>query len=138
MCNRYKGYEEAQNFVNKLLFSIDGTAFPINEPTPFSQHWWSHKCNGPAIRYEIGLSLRTSDIVWGHGGVQPGLFNDLVLARSCVVDMFDEGESIVADAIYNDHLFFAKGRRGIVSPRDTLIKKILARIRSIKDAPKQS
>ena len=126
--NRFK---EASRLINKIFFSLDGTDFPINEPSPFSKIWFSHKFNGPAIRYEIGISLRTSDIVWAFGGVKPGDFPDLELARSCVVDMIDDGELIVADNGYNDSWVFLNDRKGSYEPQDTAIRQYLARHESV-------
>jgi len=42
--------------------SVDGTDFTITEPTPFSPIWFSHKTNGPAIRYEVALSVRSANL----------------------------------------------------------------------------
>lgn len=33
--------------------SLDGTDFRICEPTPFSRKWFSHKFQGPGIRYQL-------------------------------------------------------------------------------------
>eukprot|EP00171_Calliarthron_tuberculosum_P022157 IDg22157t1 len=44
--------------------SVDGTDCSIEEPYPRSTKWYSHKINGPGLRYEIGLSLLHSTIVW--------------------------------------------------------------------------
>ena len=42
---------------NRCLISIDGTDCQIQEPTPFSPKWFSHKFNGPGIRYEVGILI---------------------------------------------------------------------------------
>jgi hypothetical protein len=56
--NRFRG-----NIGNECLVSVDGTDFQINEPTPFSKGYYSHKFNGPGLRYEIALNIMTGDIV---------------------------------------------------------------------------
>lgn len=43
--------------------SLDGADFKIEEPTPFSPKWFSHKFKGPGLRYEVGLCIRTGYIV---------------------------------------------------------------------------
>ena len=40
---------------------------------------YSPKFNGPALRYEIGTSLLSSDIVWLSGPYLPGDYNDIAI-----------------------------------------------------------
>ena len=35
----------------KVFVSIDGTDFRIQEPSPFSSSWYSHKFKGPGVLY---------------------------------------------------------------------------------------
>lgn len=44
-------------FVNCVM-PVDGTDFRIEEPKPFSSGWYSHKFNGPGVRYEVGLAIQ--------------------------------------------------------------------------------
>ena len=44
--------------------SLNGTDCPIQEPSYFDKAWWSHKFNGPVVRYEIAVSIQTGWIVW--------------------------------------------------------------------------
>jgi hypothetical protein len=60
---------------------LETTDCPINKPTEFNPIWYSHKLNGAGLRYEVGLNIRTGDIVWVGGGVPCGEFNDLSLAQ---------------------------------------------------------
>lgn len=76
------------------------------EPTEFNPKWWSHKFNGPGLRYEIGICIRTGEIVWAHGGVPCGEWPDLRLARNAVLDSLQPGERIIADRGYNDVNYF--------------------------------
>jgi len=85
--------------------SLDGSDFSINEQRPFNPKWYSHKLNGPGVRYEVGLCLRTGDIVWVNGGVPCGEFPDLRLARDRYLKMIEEGERTVADDGYKDYRF---------------------------------
>ena len=86
--------------------SLDGTDFKILEPTEFDPKWWSHKFNGPGLRYEIGISIRSGDIVWAHGGLPCGEWPDLRLARNALIDALLPGERVVADKGYNDPNYF--------------------------------
>lgn len=89
-----------------MFVSLDGTDFQILEPTPFNKKWYSHKFNGPALRYEIGLCIQSGDIVWANGGVPAGDFSYLKLARLAYVDAVDEDEMTLADKGYKDLNFF--------------------------------
>ena len=86
--------------------SLDGTDCPINEPSPFSARYYSHKLNGPGYKYEVGLCIRTGDIVWVCGGVPCGQLSDLGLARQEIVDEISAGEMVLADDGYKDANYF--------------------------------
>lgn len=86
--------------------SLDGLDLKIQEPTPFSTKWFSHKFRGPGLRYEIALNIRKGEIVWVHGGYPCGLYPDLKLAREAYVDLVNPGERSVADKGYNDAIYF--------------------------------
>ena len=76
------------------------------EPSEFDPKWWSHKFNGPGLRYEIAICIRTGDIVWAHGGVPCGEWPDLRLARNAFIDRLLPGEKAIADGGYRDHHYF--------------------------------
>ena len=40
-----------------FFLTVDGMDCPIQEPTPFSKTWFSHKFKGPAIKHEIAIDL---------------------------------------------------------------------------------
>ena len=42
---------------NRCLITLDGTDVSINEPSPFNNKWYSHKLNGPGLRYEVGICI---------------------------------------------------------------------------------
>lgn len=86
--------------------SLDGVDFPINEPTPFSSKWYSHKFKAAGLRYEVGLCMRTGEIVWAYGSFPCGDWPDLRLARHCFVTFLESGEKVLADKGYNDRSFF--------------------------------
>lgn len=86
--------------------SIDGVDFKIDEPTPFSSRWFSHKFRGPGLRYEIGLCIRSGNIVWKHGGYPCGEYSDLKLAREAYIYSVCRGEYTMADKGYNDAAYF--------------------------------
>jgi len=59
--------------------------------------WFSHKFNGPGLRYEVGLCIQTGDCVWIHGPFPCGTWPDLRIARDAIVDALDDGECYLAD-----------------------------------------
>lgn len=65
-----------------FMLTIDGTHTPIEEPRPFSTDWSSHKFGGSAgVNYEIGLLIHRAQLVWVHGPIAPGKYNDLSTFR---------------------------------------------------------
>jgi hypothetical protein len=84
------------------LLSVDGTDFSINEPSPFSSIWFSHKFRGPGLRYEIALAIQTGDIAWVHGPFPCGQLTDLGIFRLGLKNRLLPGERVEADAIYTE------------------------------------
>lgn len=86
--------------------SLDGVDFKILEPQPFNPLWFSHKFKGPGLRYEVGLNIRTGDMVWAFGGYPCGEYTDLKLSRELYVLSINHGEKTLADRGYKDDKFF--------------------------------
>ena len=84
----------------RCLVSIDGVDFRIPEPTPWSSIWWSHKFNGPGLRYEIGICIATGWIVAYNGPFECGSWSDLKIFRSRLKSLLGFGERVVADRGY--------------------------------------
>ena len=80
--------------------TVDGTDFRIIQLAPFSKKWYSHKFNGPGLRYEVGLCIKTGDIVWIHGPFPPGDWPDISIFRHALIHNLAEGERVEADAGY--------------------------------------
>lgn len=76
------------------------------EPIPFNRRWFSHKFRAAGIRYEIGLNIRTGDMVWTNGGYPCGEWPDIKLAREAYVFSVNDGERTMADKGYKDDRFF--------------------------------
>ena len=70
---------------------------PIQEQSPFSPRWYSHKLNGPGLRYEIGISLVTGWIIWVNGPYPAGEFNDLQITRLGLLNALDHDKYFLAD-----------------------------------------
>ena len=99
------------------------------EPTEFDPKWRSHKFNGPGLRYEVALCIRTRHIVWVNGGLPCGEWPDLRLARNAFIDRLQPGERALADQGYRDQLYFefANGdlrRQKILARHETVNSRI--------------
>ena len=84
--------------------TIDGVDFEILEPWPFSGKWYSHKFNGPGLRYEIGICIKTGDAVSYTGPFECGTWPDLSIFRSRLKHMLGPCEHVVADKGYRGDL----------------------------------
>lgn len=82
------------------LMSVDGTDFRIREQFPFWNGWWSHKFNGPGLRYEVGISIQTGDIVWIYGPFPAGAWPDISIFRLALILELGAGEKVEADRGY--------------------------------------
>lgn len=80
--------------------TVDGTDCPIWQPTPFSTTWYSHKFNGPGIRYEVGVCIQTGHIVWINGPFRCGSWPDLKIFKAHLVHQLGPNEFVEADGTY--------------------------------------
>ena len=85
------------------LVTVDGTDFLIDEPTPFSKKWSSHKFGKhAALRYEIGICIQTGWIVWVNGPYPAGQWPDLAISRDCLNQSLGRKEKFLADGGHRD------------------------------------
>ena len=89
-----------ENTCNVTCISVDGTDFRIEEPTPFSPKWFSHKFRSAAVRYEIGISLGTGHFVWVNGPFTAGSHSDQRIFNSNLRYMLLPNEKVLADQGY--------------------------------------
>jgi hypothetical protein len=81
------------------MMTVDGTDFKIQQPIPFSKRWYSHKFNGPGLRYEVAVSINGGDIVWTNGPF-PCSWHDITIFRSDLMLKLRRGEMVEADKGY--------------------------------------
>lgn len=112
--------------------SLDGIDISILEPKPFETRWYSHKLHGPGLRYEIGLNIRTGDIVWSFGGYPCGTYPDLSLAREAFVLALSDNEKAMGDKGYKDPLFVTPTHNNSVQH-----KRIMARHETVNKKLRQ-
>lgn len=82
--------------------SVDGTDCPVEEPSPFSTAWYSHKFRGPAVRYEVALSIHDARIVWASGPWPAGQYPDLKVFQQGLKPLLKRNEFVIADSGYPD------------------------------------
>ena len=63
--NRFEGLDAVVS--TNCFISVDGTDCPVFKPWPFSKKMYSHKLNGPGLKYEVAVCLKTGQIVWISG-----------------------------------------------------------------------
>jgi len=95
--NRFDGLDGVA--YTNCFMSVDGTDCPVFEPWPWDRKMYSHKLNGPGIKYEVGVCLKTGMIVWINGpfigGTNDGTIFRKGLSRHLCVD-----EAVEADKGY--------------------------------------
>ena len=69
------------------------------EAWEYYKTWYSHKFKRPAIKYEIGVHVRTGKIVWVWGPFR-GATPDISIFRTELVNRLNKGEVILADRGY--------------------------------------
>lgn len=121
--------------MNLFRVSVDGTDFRIHEPTPFSPRWYSHKFHGPGLRYEVGVSVATGDIVWAHGPFPCGEFSDVRIFRLGMKQHLGNGELVIADGGYTDEK--CRSCKGVNDPNRRLFAVVRARHETVNRRFKQ-
>ena len=75
--------------------------------------WYSHKFKGPGVRYEIGVAIKSGDIVWIAGPYPCGKYNDLMIFEEGLMHELDENERVECDDGYKSlDPFYTKTRTG--------------------------
>ena len=97
---RFDGYDETS--VSNCIMSIDGIDCPVNEPWPFDSKWYSHKFNGPGVKYEVGVSVKSCDIVWINGPFVCST-NDATVFKNTLADLLATDEGVEVDQGYQGH-----------------------------------
>lgn len=85
---------------NICTIVVDGTDCRIQEPTPFSSGWYSHKFHKAGLRYEVATSILTGLIVWISGPYACGVFPDISIFRRDLMEMMEDDEMAHADSGY--------------------------------------
>ena len=98
--DRLEGGYELDDGNGLLHASVDGVDFLIREQTPFDAKWWSHKYGHAALRYEIGISVSSGEIVWIFGPFPAGKYNDQRIYNLKMRQCLHENEKVLGDLGY--------------------------------------
>lgn len=80
--------------------SIDETYYPAKKTIPFDTIWSSQKFNGPAVRYETGVSNGTGRIIWTNSPFPTGNFPDFKIFKLNPLKILPNYEMVIADRGY--------------------------------------
>ena len=86
--------------LNVIHVTVDCTDIRIQEQNPFNTKWYSHKFRGPALRYEVAVSVVAGNIAWVHGSFSAGLFSDQRIFNLKMSKCLTNNEKVLADAGY--------------------------------------
>ena len=79
------------------MLSVDGTHCPFRRQ---GAQYYSYKLNRSTVTYEVGLNIKTGDIVWIHGPLPAGEYNDVKMFRMALKHQLDDNERVEADRGY--------------------------------------
>ena len=89
----------------------------------FDTQMYLKKYNGPGIKYEVGICIRTGHIVWINGPFKAGEMNDLQVFKLMLEGLLYEWEFIEVDSGYrgNDKYKIPKHRIDTQERKDKLV-----------------
>jgi len=98
---RFEGYTPSSG--TTCLMSVDGIDCMVNEPWPFDKKWYSQKFNGPAVKYEVGVCIKTGHIVWASGPFVGSASDGTIFAEGLGNGILMDDEDVEVDAGYKGH-----------------------------------
>lgn len=96
--SRFVGFDGTCN----CLITLDCTDCPVMEPYPFDPKWYSQKFNGPAVKYEVAVCIKTGHIVW-ISGPHPASLNDASIFIQGLSNLLAVDEGAEVDGVYKGH-----------------------------------
>ena len=95
--NRFDGLDGVAT--SNAFISVDGTDCPVFEPSPFSTKMFSKKLNGPGVKYEVGVCIKTGMIVWVNGPHIASKHDNTIIKEELLQLLFPD-EAIECDRGY--------------------------------------
>ena len=91
-------FNDLDNIVHTNCFmSSDCTDCPVFEPWPFSKKMFSKKFNGPGVKYDVGVCIKTGHIVWVDGPFVASHSESTLFKHGLGKHIFD-GEKVEVDS----------------------------------------
>ena len=81
------------------FMTVDGTDCPVFEPRPFDTKMFSHKFNGPGLKYEVAVCIKTGFIVWTNGPFKAGT-PDQTIFNNALSHEIGDNEIVEVDGGY--------------------------------------
>ena len=97
LANRFEGLNDV--VYTNCFVSVDCTDCPVFEPWPFSTAMYSKKLNGPGIKYEVAVCIKTGHIVWVNGPFV-GSKNDGTIFKAGISNELHDEECAEVDRGY--------------------------------------
>ena len=82
------------------VISVDCLDCPTKEEYPFNEGAFSEKFNGPAIKYEVAISIRNCDIVWTNSPFLAGRGDLTIFRKDGLKEALCDDECVEADSGY--------------------------------------
>ena len=115
---------------NDCLVSVDATDCEIPRQSAAPEAFYTHKHNGPGLRYEIALCILTGDIVSVIGPFPCGDWPDIEVFRFALKQMLGDCERVEADDGYvGDDPVNVRVPGSVVHNHDGKQKYVRARVR---------
>ena len=95
--NPFEGLDAVCN--TNCFISVNGTDCPVFEPYPFSKSMYSHKLNGPGVKYEVAVCLKTAKIVWINGPFEGSKHDGTIFRQGLSTHLYPE-EGVEVDRGY--------------------------------------
>lgn len=89
---------------------------------PYDPRYKSHKFAKAGLRYEIGICIRTGDIVWVNGPYPCGAWPDIKIFRHKLKHKLAPGEQVEADNGYRGEPMTVRQKKEYVSRVDRKAK----------------
>ena len=99
--NRLRGGIPLDDYQHIVRVNVDGMDVTVQEPQPFDPKWMSHKHRCAALRYEIGVSTSSGEIVSIYGPFPAGQYNDQAIYNLKMRNSLEQDEKVLADQGYS-------------------------------------
>jgi hypothetical protein len=117
--------------------TVDGSDFKIYQPKPWCKKWFSHKFNGPGLRYKVAVCIYSSRIAWIKGPFPCGSFPDPEIYSYYLFYELKEGEKVIADKGYRHCPTCTTPCQPLTQAQRTLMRRVGQRQEHVNKRMKQ-